>query len=183
MAPSTPRRPRITLGMRQRKLRYGRERSPGEDVTESRVQFLDFDGVLHAADEPALDDAGHLLANPRLFAWRPLLDDLLAPPPDVRIVVSSDWRRLLDENLVRVLGPLGPRFTGVVQAWAATLADEIQEEARRRRLTQWLALGNHPSVVKASARNDRFIVCAPDSGLSAPSMQALLRTRLAAVLR
>ncbi|MBM5665801.1 hypothetical protein GSH07_12090 [Burkholderia pseudomallei] len=144
--------------------------------------FLDFDGVLHAADEPALDSAGRLLPNPRLFAWLPLLDAILAPCHDVQIIVSSDWRRLLDDaNLVRVLGTLGSRFNGVVETWGASRADEILDEVSRRRLTQWLALDDHPSVVTASMRDDRFIACAPDSGLSAPAVQALLRARLAAM--
>ncbi|CBJ39339.1 protein of unknown function [Ralstonia solanacearum CMR15] len=54
------------------------------------VLFTDFDGVLHAADEPAVDGAGRLLANPNLFVWLPLLVDIWEPYPDVRIVVSTD---------------------------------------------------------------------------------------------
>ncbi|QKL60741.1 hypothetical protein HI808_03220 [Ralstonia solanacearum] len=144
--------------------------------------FTDFDGVLHPADAAAFDGAGRLVADPRLFTWLPVLADILAPYPAVRIVVSSDWRRWLDDdNLRRVLGPLAPRFAGVVETWGASRADEILEEVRRRRLTQWLALDDHPSVAKASRRDDRFIVCAPDAGLSTSAVQALLRARLAAM--
>ncbi|WP_308142729.1 HAD domain-containing protein [Burkholderia pseudomallei] len=144
--------------------------------------FTDFDGVVHPADATTFDRAGRLVADPRLFAWLPVLADILAPYPAVRIVVSSDWRRWLDDdNLRRVLGPLAPRFAGVMETWGASRADEILEEVRRRRLTRWLALDDHPSVAKASVRDDRFIVCAPDSGLSAPAVQALLRARLAAM--
>ncbi|WP_319640913.1 HAD domain-containing protein [Ralstonia pickettii] len=109
-------------------------------MPESRVLFLDFDGVLHAVDEPPLNGGGRLMANPRLFAWRPVLEDILAPYPKVRIIVSSDWRRLLDDdNLKRALGPLAPRFTGVVERWCASRVDEILTKARRRKLTTWLA--------------------------------------------
>lgn len=153
-------------------------------MSQPCVLFVDFDGVLHAADEPALDSAGRLLPNPHLFAWLPLLDAILAPYPDVAIIVSSDWRRLLDDaNLVRVLGPLGPRFAGVIETWGATRAAEILEDVRRRRLMHWLALDDHPSVAKASERDERFIACAPDKGLSAPTVQAVLRSRLAALPR
>lgn len=147
------------------------------------VLFTDFDGVLHAADEPALDSTGRLIANERLFAWLPILADILEPYPQVRLVVSSDWRRLLDDdNLRRVLGPLAPRFAGIVEIWGASRADEILAEVRRRRLTNWLAVDDHPSVLIASRRDTRFIPCAPDAGLSAPAVQAMLRKRLTEAL-
>ncbi|KGW85241.1 HAD domain-containing protein [Burkholderia pseudomallei] len=145
--------------------------------------FSDFDGVLHPADAAAFDDAGRLVADPRLFTWLPVLADILAPYPAVRIVVSSDWRRWLDDdNLRRVLGPLAPRFDGVVETWGASRADEILTEARRRKLTTWLAIDDHPTVVAASRRDARFIACAPDTGLSAHPVQARLRTTLAALV-
>ncbi|MGA5726226.1 MULTISPECIES: HAD domain-containing protein [Ralstonia] len=147
------------------------------------VLFTDFDGVLHAADEPALDSAGRLIANPNLFGWRPILVDILAPHPEVQIIVSSDWRRLLDDDdLRRVLGPLGARFVGVVETWGASRADEILTEVRRRRLTRWLAIDDHPSVVAAGRCDARFIACASKTGLSAPAVQATLRSRLATIL-
>ncbi|KGX39452.1 HAD domain-containing protein [Burkholderia pseudomallei] len=152
-------------------------------MTDVCTLFLDFDGVLHPVDAATFDNAGRLMADPRLFTWLPVLADIVAPHPEVRIVVSSDWRRLLDDdNLKRVLGSLGPRFAGVVETWGASRAAEILEEVRRRRLSHWLALDDHPSVEKASRHDARFIVCAPDSGLSAPAVQASLRARLAAML-
>ncbi|WP_080378394.1 HAD domain-containing protein [Burkholderia pseudomallei] len=147
------------------------------------VLFTDFDGVLHPADEPALDSAGRLLANERLFAWLPILVGILERYPEVRIVVSSDWRRLLDdENLRQVLGPLGSRFAGIVETWGASRADEILAEVRRRKLTHWLAVDDHPSVLAASRLDTRFIPCPPDAGLSAPAVQAMLRKRLTEIL-
>jgi HAD domain in Swiss Army Knife RNA repair proteins len=151
----------------------------GDTLPESRVLFLDFDGVLHAVDEPPLNGGGRLMANPRLFAWRPVLEDILAPYPKVRIIVSSDWRRLLDDdNLKRALGPLAPRFTGVVERWCASRVDEILTKARRRKLTTWLAVDDHPTVVAASRRDVRFIACESDTGLSALPVQARLRAAL-----
>jgi hypothetical protein len=81
-----------------------------------QLLFLDFDGVLHPVGERAFDENFRLIANPGLFVWRPILEQILVPFPSVRIVVSSDWRRLFDdENLIRLLGPLGNRFAGVVE--------------------------------------------------------------------
>jgi hypothetical protein len=142
--------------------------------------FTDFDGVFHPADAATFDAAGQLVTDARLFAWLPVLVDILAPYPEVRIVVSSDWRRLLDDaGLKRVLGPLAPRFAGVVQTWGASRADEILAEVRRRQLTRWLALDDHPTVVAASRHNARFIACEPDTGLSALPVQTRLRATLA----
>ncbi|MDW3688514.1 HAD domain-containing protein [Cupriavidus sp. CV2] len=149
-------------------------------MKDLRVLFLDFDGVVHALGEPALDEDFKLLANPNLFGWLPILGELLEPYPNVRIIVSSDWRRLCDDGtLVRLLGPLGVRFIGVVETWGGSRAEEILEEARRRCLTHWLAIDDHPSVEAASRIDSRFVTCAPDTGVSAASVQAELQRKLA----
>jgi hypothetical protein len=153
------------------------------NIPRSLILFSDFDGVFHAADDAVLDDTGRIVSNERLFVWLPILVDILEPYPEVRIVVSSDWRRRLDdENLKRVLGPLGARFAGIVETWGASRADEILTEVRRRKLTHWLAIDDHPSVMIASRRDARFIPCMPDTGLSAPAVQSALGRRLAEVL-
>ena len=129
--------------------------------------FLDFDGVLHSANDAVLDANGRLLKNGQHFEWLPLLVTVLAPFSDVGIIVSSDWRRLFDDNaLVKLLGPLGPRFVGVV------------ETSQRRGLAGWLALDDHPSVVKAGKKDGRFVACEPDTGFSSLTVQAELRQKL-----
>lgn len=146
------------------------------------VLFLDFDGVLHAHDEPALDDNFRLLQNPNLFRWCPVLELLLEPFPDVRIVVSSDWRRWFDDAaLIELLGPLGERFAGVVEGYGPTRAAEILTEVRRRSIVRWLALDDHPSVAEAAKENPRFIACAGHTGVAARDVQQALRRALGAV--
>lgn len=65
------------------------------DSLNLRVCVLDFDGVL-------MDDAvffsaerGMYLATPGrvLFEWMPILEELLEPYPDLRIVLSTTWVR------------------------------------------------------------------------------------------
>ena len=146
-----------------------------------QVLFLDFDGVLHAVGEAVLDDDGRLIPNRRLFCWRSLLEDALAPYPCVKIVVSSDWRRLFDdENLRRLLGPtLGPRVIGAVSTSKPTRAEEILIEAEKRGLSGWLALDDHPSVLRARKGGDaRFIACSPNTGLSDVRVQRELQRKL-----
>lgn len=146
------------------------------------VLFLDFDGVMHAYGEPAFDENFQLLSSPSLFRWRPILEEILSPHTGVRIIVSSDWRRLFDDdNLVRLMGPaLGPRFLGAVETFKDSRAAEIIAEATRRQLNIWLALDDHPSVVKASKKDKRFIACQPGLGLSSLDVQAQLRRPRAA---
>lgn len=141
--------------------------------------FLDFDGVLHPQGCVALDEDFRLLQNPELFCWRGILADVLRPSPATRIIVSSDWRRLFDdENLIRLLGPaLGHRFAGVVETFSSNRADEVLTEAARRGLSNWIAVDDHPSVAEARRNGDkRFVVCNPDTGLSNPSVIAELDT-------
>ncbi|WP_254220697.1 HAD domain-containing protein [Burkholderia glumae] len=57
--------------------------------------FLDFDGALHPVGETVLDENGQLVRNPALFSWLPILEQHLRPFPEICIVVSSDWRRLV----------------------------------------------------------------------------------------
>lgn len=131
------------------------------------VLYLDFDGVLHPFGEDAIDDYGQLLANPNLFCWLPTLTAALDPFPNVRIIVSSDWRRLfVDATLIRLLGPLGSRFAGIVETRFPNRADEIQADAMQRGISAWLALDDHQSVVEAAKGDGRFVVCQPELGVS-----------------
>ena len=151
---------------------------------EPQLLFLDFDGVLHPVGEQALDENFRLIANPGLFVWRPILEQILVPFPSVRIVVSSDWRRLFDdENLVRLLGPLGSRFAGVVETYGSSRAAEIRTEAGRRMTSNWLAIDDHPSVVEARKSDGRFLACSPDTGLSDVGVQQDLGRKLSGLVR
>ncbi|CAG9219307.1 hypothetical protein BCAR13_410044 [Paraburkholderia caribensis] len=144
--------------------------------------FLDFDGVLHPVGEPALDDNFCLIDNPRLFVWRPILDALLAQYPAVRIIISSDWRRLFDDaTLIRLLGPLGNRFVGVAERVGSCRSEEILMEVRRRKLVHWLAIDDQASVVAAQATERRFIACAPARGLSDMAVQRAVSDMLSAL--
>jgi post-segregation antitoxin (ccd killing protein) len=143
------------------------------------VLFLDFDGVLHPLGEIAIDEYGQLIRNPYLFVWMPVIEQILDPFPQIRIVVSSDWRRLFDDaSLVTLLGPLGVRFDGVVETWGPSRLEEIRREAVRRQLTHWVALDDHPSVHEAARTDPRLIACASDTGLSARPVQQALQAAL-----
>ncbi|BAL23499.1 HAD domain-containing protein [Azoarcus sp. KH32C] len=145
------------------------------------VLFVDYDGVLHKFGEQALDEGFNLIANSALFCWVPHLERLLTPYPEIRIVVSSDWRRLFpDETLADLLGALKPRVIGAVEISCSPRSEEIRREAARRGLVHWLALDDHFSVLDAERVGDeRYVGCAPETGLSDPLVQAKLARRLA----
>lgn len=140
------------------------------------ILFLDFDGVLHAVRQTHIDRGGE--SHP--FCWLPILSELLEPYPEVKIIVSSDWRcSTSDEELKQLLGPLAGRFLGVVQEYdALSRAEEIFAEVRRRNLTRWLAVDDHPSVVSARSEEPRFVACEAAFGISSTAVQEELRAKL-----
>lgn len=151
-------------------------------MTDSTILFLDFDGVLHHIDEAAIDEDFNFVSNPNLFKWAPLLAEIIAPYPGLRIIVSSDWRRLFDDDALKTfLGPLAERFTGVVETYGPTRAAEVVIEADRRGIVRWLALDDHASVVKAAPKDARFVVCDSTTGIAGTAAQTDLRTKLAAL--
>ena len=122
-----------------------------------------------------MDDGFRLLTNAKLFCWLPILADLLAPYPDVRIIVSSDWARLFDdEALAKLLGPLCARFAGIVEVRGQGRRLDIERDVAKRGLTRWIALDDDDSCKRAK----RFIRCNPQFGVS----EERVRQRLARTL-
>jgi hypothetical protein len=120
------------------------------------ILYLDFDGVLHPADVRVTDaeperarvyKAGQPTDHP-LFEHAQMLERILEPFPDVRIVLATLWARMMGfEFAVKQLPPsLRARTIGTV--WQGSLLeyppwsryDVIQTDADERGLEQWLAL-------------------------------------------
>lgn len=120
------------------------------------VLYLDFDGVLHPADVRVTDAEPerarvYLRGQPTdhpLFEHVPLLESILEPFPDVKIVLATLWARMMGlEFAAHQLPPsLRSRIIGTV--WQGSLLeyppwsryDVIQTDADERGLDQWLAL-------------------------------------------
>ena len=72
--------------------------------TPQRICYLDFDGVVHVESVYWSPKRGIYLANAPgriLFEWMPILEQLLAPYPDVRIVLSTSWVRARSFNFAK----------------------------------------------------------------------------------
>ena len=69
----------------------------------TRILYLDFDGVLHDEQVYFHPRRGIYMNTPgrALFEWMPILDELLTPHPDVRIVLSTSWVRVRSFSFVK----------------------------------------------------------------------------------
>ena len=120
------------------------------------ILYLDFDGVLHPADVRVTDDEperarvyviGRASDHP-LFEHAALLESLLEPYPDVRIVLATLWARMLGYEFALAQLPPALRSRVIGTVWRGSLLeyppgsryDVIQTDADSRGLTEWLAL-------------------------------------------
>jgi hypothetical protein len=156
-----------------------------------RVIYLDFDGVLHPADVWLESDSRMRLGDSSkrhaLFENAPLLVDMIAPHRDVKLVLSTSWvfglgfeRALaqLPEGLAgRVIGATFDPFVHGKGFGDIARGYQVQGDAQRRRLTNWMALDD-------DARDwpeedlDRLIRTDSVLGLNASRVQSQLRAWL-----
>ena len=114
------------------------------------VLYLDFDGILHPADvrvtpEEPLQPRVYVRGKPTdepLFRYISLLELLLYPYPDLRIVLATSWVRAFGyESSLKQLSPaLQERVIGAATFPAPTRFGTISFDAEERGLTRWLAL-------------------------------------------
>lgn len=116
--------------------------------------YLDFDGVLHPEDVFRHPRRGVYLGGNypghALFEHAELLVALLEPYPDVRVVLSTSWVRVLryqralrylPERLqMRVIGSTFHTRMNKDSFLALSRGQQVLGDAGRRRATQWLAL-------------------------------------------
>lgn len=132
--------------------------------------------------------AGH-----SLFEWVPILESLLEPYPTVALVLSSTWciRPGYSATLKRLPASLRARFIGGtyhgrvhgVDPWNESMfrstprGVQVQEDTRRRKPRQWIALDDDLEDWPDSCRQN-LIACDGTTGLSNPDVQQELRERL-----
>lgn len=158
------------------------------------VLYLDFDGVLHPADvrvtasEPLRPRVynGTLTDHP-LFEHAPLLERVLAPFADVKIVLSTSWVRVLGYDYSVQQLPLALRQRVVGTIWQGELLqhpprtryDAVQTDANIRGLAHWLALDDD---VEGWPEEQRKHLISPNNswyGLAQPGISDRLTAALA----
>jgi hypothetical protein len=150
---------------------------------QSRLLYLDYDGVLHPELVWRTRKNGiHLapgLERHSLFENADLLVQALQPYPDARIILSTSWVRVLGFNQAaqRLSKPLRQRVIGATfhtampRDWFLSLPryQQILRDVERRSPTAWLAIDDDLSDLPRPPRRN-FVVSDPLLGISAPAV-------------
>ncbi|MGK5034519.1 HAD domain-containing protein [Janthinobacterium sp. LB3P118] len=152
------------------------------------VLYLDFDGILHPADvrvtpEEPLHPRVYVRGKPTdgpLFRYVSLLELLLYPHPDLRIVLATSWVRAFGyENALKRLSPaLQARVIGAATFPAPTQFGTISVDAEERGLTRWLALDDDHFGWPEERRHQLVAPTNPDLALVEPGVAATLAIKL-----
>jgi hypothetical protein len=153
--------------------------------------YLDFDGVCHHDSVYWSKREGiHIRAPGRvLFEWAPILVELLAPYPDVKIILSTSWVRVRDFNFAKSKLPPALRSMVIGATYHAremqkfefdnmSRGAQIYADVQRRNPANWLAIDNDDKFWPAHCR-DHLIKTQDELGLSDTRVQTSIRARLA----
>lgn len=152
------------------------------------VLYLDFDGVLHTQDCFIVRKQGPFVNPPhRLLEHMAVLEQCLAPYPEVRIVLSTNWvRRLGYIYACSVLSrPLRRRVVGATfhaqMDWREfkqlTRAEQVLGDVQRRCPRWWLALDDDEEGWPQSVAN-HLVLTDGVLGLGKPSTVEQLNAAL-----
>ena len=162
------------------------------------VLYLDLDGVVHHEavlfhPKRGIYMSPSVAAVRTLFEWAPILTYILAPYPEVRLVLSSTWcvRPGYGETLKRLPPVLRQRFIGGTFHKKVHGADpwmrdsflltprgaQVLADAKRRKPRHWIALDDDVEGWPEEALAN-LIPCDGRTGLSDLQVQRTLRERL-----
>lgn len=154
------------------------------------ICYLDFDGVLHDdAVYFSLDHGIHVATPGRsLFEWMHILEALLAPHPDVKLVLSTTWVR--QRSLEFAKGKLSPalqarvigatfdiRETQKLEFDLMSRGAQVLADVERRLPASWFAIDNDSAGWPAAAR-PRLVLTDDRLGLSEERVQAAIKAIL-----
>ncbi|NUA30559.1 HAD domain-containing protein [Cupriavidus basilensis] len=163
------------------------------------ILFLDYDGVLHPDAAYLVNGRPELHADGELFMWSPILEDIIRPYVDLRIVLSTSWVRVLGFSRARdyLSAELSSRVIGgtwhsgmrrhseashrVDEDWFIAMSryEQIARYIARAgpRAASWLAVDDDVDGWDDGMR-DRLVETDGDVGLSSPGVQEELRSKL-----
>ncbi|NHZ43639.1 HAD domain-containing protein [Massilia aquatica] len=165
-------------------------RSLSTNERRSLLCYLDYDGVTHFDSVYVNPNRGIHMAvpGPKLFEWAPILELLLQPFPEVKIVLSTSWVRL--KNLEFAKAQLPPKLQAKVIG--ATFDNRVTQkldfdlmprglqvwrDVERRKPANWFAIDNDERGWPSWCR-DRLIKTEDHLGLSDNSVQEAIRKLL-----
>lgn len=157
-----------------------------------RYIFLDYDGVLHDSTVFCTPERGPYMDTPgrTLFEWMPLLEQILVPYTDVKLILSTNWCSRLpgkaEEASSYLSAALQARVVGSTASDRNMLPDtrsrgeQIVDSARARGILDewWIAIDDDafrwpPEFL------DRLVKTNGATGLSDPVVRQKLRYLLA----
>jgi hypothetical protein len=152
--------------------------------------YLDYDGVLHHENVLWSRTIGAYLSAPdqyKLFQHLELLEKLLAPYPQIRIILSTSWvRRYGCSQAAKQLGPrlrqrvLGATFHSRMREdlfMDKPRGQQVWEDVQRRKPLDWLALDDDGEGWPPESVG-RFIQTHDKDGISHPDVLAKLKAGL-----
>lgn len=157
------------------------------NLRKLHVCVVDYDGVVHDDEVYWSPKKGIYIRTPgrTLFEWLPILEELLEPYPDVKIVLSTSWVRVksyefakkqLSEALqARVIGAtFHNRLMRKDEFDFLSRGQQVLADVARRKPTNWFAIDNDDQGWPARYR-DRLIKTEDHLGLSDPAVQDAIR--------
>jgi hypothetical protein len=154
------------------------------------VCYLDYDGNLHHCGVRWSDERGLFLEAPArysLFQHVGLLEELLAPYPAVRIVLSTSWTQKLGLKEATGYLPesLRARVTGATYELAEpgdffsylSRGEQVILDVQRRRPSAWLALDDD-RIGWPKWAEKHVVFTDPYEGISPPEIQDVIREQL-----
>ncbi|MFC5473516.1 HAD domain-containing protein [Paraherbaspirillum soli] len=158
-----------------------------------KILYLDYNGVLHDDKVIRNRKRGLYIATPdrSFFEWMPILEELLAPYPDVKIVLSTCWIRSLGFDATRheLSEALQERVIGATFLHPKLDAAEfdmlprgmqVWNDVERRKPSSWFAIDDDAFGWPERCR-DRLIETKGHLGLSDPLVQDHVRQMLASL--
>lgn len=159
--------------------------------------YVDFDGVLHHENTLWHPKTGPYLCAPSryvLFQHCDLLSEVLAPYPEVQIVLSTSWvlQYGFKNSLKRLPVSLQERAIGATyhsrhmrKEYFRLMprGEQVADDVNRRRPRAWLALDDNYEGWTAEHKKNNWIQTEPYEGLSDPDVLSLFKTRLEAMCK
>lgn len=163
----------------------------------NKILFLDYDGVLHRDAVYREHRRPVLRGHGILFEWSGPLIDALAPHPEVKIVLSTSWSRVLGFSRARSALPPLLRERVVGATWHSAMSKnqitgfrvtttwwdkvsryrQIAAYVARGKIQNWLAIDDD-GLDWPKEERDHLVWTDPERGLSDPSIEAELRWKL-----
>jgi hypothetical protein len=136
------------------------------------ILFLDFDGVLHPANNPVGDETD--------FCRLPLLEEWLRARPNVNIVISSSWRELMKLDKLQQLFNTDLRHR-IIDTCPILTRDQEYEYYRYAEILAWIRQTKYTGkwiALDDVAKNfppdfAQLVLCQKEVGIDAHAIQAL----------